>query len=84
MKTLEQIFGTGILLSVLLASLFPAHLWSQEGGVRQSDSATSIGLNVGDRAPMFSSRDQFGRTESNATLKGPNGTILLFFRSADW
>jgi hypothetical protein len=44
----------------------------------------SIGLTVGQKAPAFSARDQFGRTQTLDTLKGPNGTVLLFFRSADW
>jgi hypothetical protein len=44
----------------------------------------SIGLPVGDKAPSFTLRDQFDRAQSNETLKGAKGTILLFFRSADW
>lgn len=44
----------------------------------------SIGLAVGQKAPAFSIRDQLGRTQTLDTLKGPNGTVLLFFRSADW
>jgi hypothetical protein len=44
----------------------------------------SIGLAVGQKAPAFSLHDQFGRTQTLDTLKGPNGTVLLFFRSADW
>jgi peroxiredoxin len=34
--------------------------------------------------PPFTARDQFGQILSNETLKGANGTVLLFFRSADW
>ena len=45
---------------------------------------TSIGLEVGQKAPAFSARDQFGREHNLESLKGPKGTILLFFRSADW
>jgi len=45
---------------------------------------TSIGLSTGQRAPAFSARDQFGREQTLESLKGPHGTILLFFRSADW
>jgi hypothetical protein len=45
---------------------------------------TSIGLAVGQKAPAFSARDQFGRLQNLETLKGPKGTVLLFFRSADW
>ena len=44
----------------------------------------SIGLAVGQKAPAFSLHDQSGRTQTLDTLKGPNGTVLLFFRSADW
>ena len=44
----------------------------------------SIGLAAGQKAPAFSVRDQFGRVQTLDTLKGKNGTILLFFRSADW
>jgi len=45
---------------------------------------TSIGLPVGRKAPEFSLRDQFGRDQTLESLKGPRGTVLLFFRSADW
>jgi hypothetical protein len=44
----------------------------------------SIGLAVGQKAPAFSVRDQFGQVQTLDTLKGTNGTVLLFFRSADW
>jgi peroxiredoxin len=39
---------------------------------------------LGAKAPDFSVRDQFGHHQSLAALKGKNGTVLLFFRSADW
>jgi hypothetical protein len=45
---------------------------------------TGIGLAVGQQAPAFSSRDQFGAQQTLETLRGSNGTVLLFFRSADW
>jgi hypothetical protein len=44
----------------------------------------SIGLPAGQTAPAFSLRDQFGRQQTLETLKGSRGTVLLFFRSADW
>ena len=44
----------------------------------------SIGLAAGQKAPAFAARDQFGRVQTLDTLKGANGTVLLFFRSADW
>lgn len=45
---------------------------------------TAIGLEVGQMAPAFSARDQFGQRQTLDTLKEPNGTVLLFVRSADW
>lgn len=45
---------------------------------------TAVGLEVGKKAPAFSLRDQFGQTQSLETLRGTGGTVLLFFRSADW
>ena len=45
---------------------------------------TAIGLSVGQKAPAFTARDQFGREQTLATLRGPKGTVILFFRSADW
>lgn len=45
---------------------------------------TGIGLAVGQKAPAFSLRDQFGREHTLESLKGPRGTVVLFFRSADW
>ena len=44
----------------------------------------SIGLAVSQKAPAFSLPDQFGNIQTLDTLKGKNGTVLLFFRSADW
>jgi peroxiredoxin len=35
-------------------------------------------------APEFSLPDQTGKVQTNASLKGSKGTVLLFFRSADW
>ena len=43
-----------------------------------------LGPAVGAPAPAFSLADQQGRTQTLATLAGPKGTMLVFFRSADW
>ncbi len=49
-----------------------------------ASSASSIGLEVRSKIPAFELRDQKSQEQSNDALKGTNGTILLFFRSADW
>lgn len=59
-------------------------------GKKQDDPSSrqtvspAIGQQVGQHAPTFTAHDQFGHAASNETLRGANGTILLFFRSADW
>jgi hypothetical protein len=52
--------------------------------VTEIKKLTAIGLEAGQKALAFSARDQFGREQNLETLKGPRGTVLLFFRSADW
>ena len=45
---------------------------------------SEVGLRAGQKAPEFSAVDQFGKTQTLDTLRGSKGTILLFYRSADW
>lgn len=45
---------------------------------------TKIGPKVGVVAPAFTGTDQTGATRSLASAAGPKGTMLVFFRSADW
>jgi len=56
----------------------------QENPSTDHAAAPSVGLEIGQQAPSFALPDQFGHKRSNETLKGSKGTILLFFRSADW
>jgi hypothetical protein len=56
----------------------------QENPSTHHAAAPSVGLEIGQQAPLFALPDQFGHEQSNETLKGSNGTVLLFFRSADW
>ena len=50
----------------------------------ESSELLAIGLSVGQKAPDFSLKDEFGHVQTLETLKGRIGTVLLFFRSADW
>lgn len=43
-----------------------------------------LGPQVGERAVPFALPDQFGRVQTLESLAGPKGTMLVFFRSADW
>jgi hypothetical protein len=53
-------------------------------GPAQANEEKELGLPVGERAPVFRAVDQFGKEQSAASVAGKNGTVLLFFRSADW
>lgn len=57
--------------------------WSDNSSSAQLASP-STGSSVGQKMLPFTARDQFGKDVSSDTLKGSNGTVLLFFRSADW
>jgi len=72
--------GIAILFSIGMIALASG----QENHSTSDNVAPSIGLEIGQRAPAFALPDQFGHEQSNETLKGSKGTVLLFFRSADW
>jgi peroxiredoxin len=74
-----------ILIAVALSTscLFPA-AFAQEKAASAKEFPSAIGLAIGTRAPAFSLRDQSGHIQTNDTVKGAKGTVLLFFRSADW
>ena len=42
------------------------------------------GPRVGERIPRFTLKDQHGREQTFDSLRGPNGLVLAFVRSADW
>ena len=44
---------------------------------------SSIGPQVGDTIPAFDGVDQFGKRQTLDTARGPNGLMLVFFRSTD-
>jgi len=43
-----------------------------------------LGPQVGTRVPDFSLLDQKGQSRTLASVMGPKGLMLVFYRSADW
>ena len=43
-----------------------------------------LGPQVGSRVPDFTLLDQQGQSRTLASLSGPKGLLLVFYRSADW
>ena len=71
----------------MLILLFAASaaICSEDGGALYAqDSASQSGPEVGDKIPSFSLPDQNGRIQDFGSLAGPNGLLILFYRSADW
>lgn len=67
-------------LLAALASLGAPAVDAQPAAV----NTTLLGPQLGDTVPPFSGFDQFGRTQTLETTSGSKGTMLVFFRSADW
>ncbi len=44
----------------------------------------TVGPKIGDVLPDFSLPDQHGQVRSMKSLLGPNGGVIVFFRSANW
>ena len=66
---------------IVCAALGPGMFGNTQSG--KTPDSISIGIEVGQKAPAFNLKDQFGHKQSNETLQGRNGTVLLFVRSAD-
>ncbi len=45
---------------------------------------SKLGPQVGTTVPPFAGVDQFGKPRTLGSSAGPKGTMLVFFRSADW
>lgn len=76
---------SGLRLMLLLAVLMPAAAaGGQSVEERMKVDLSQVGPQIGERVPDFSLVDQTGRTQTLQSLMGPNGLMLVFFRSADW
>ena len=71
---------TSVLCSVALVILSVGAL-AQE--VRKIDVG-KLGPQVGARVPDFNLGDQRGKVWTLQSVMGPKGSMIVFFRSADW
>lgn len=69
-----------VILSTLLLAMAQSPPSTSSPGVNPA----TLGLAVGQPIPRFEVPDQDGRQRDFASLTGPNGLVLVFFRSADW
>ncbi|MBK9242863.1 MAG: hypothetical protein IPL75_21965 [Acidobacteria bacterium] len=71
------------LARLIVPSLFAVSLAAALPVAAQVDVNT-LGPQVGQQALPFSLPDQNGKTQTLASVAGSKGTMLVFFRSADW
>jgi hypothetical protein len=65
--------------AVLCGILSPFVLWG-----RTPVDLSKLGPQAGQRVPDFSLKDQNGKSWTRESILGPNGAMLVFYRSADW
>ncbi|PYQ16496.1 MAG: hypothetical protein DMF80_04885 [Acidobacteria bacterium] len=68
----------------ILATLALAVMQPVPAASPQPLDPATLGPAVGQTIPAFEAQDQEGRRRDFASLEGPNGLVLVFFRSADW
>jgi len=69
---------------MLVASLFMVFSTMATAQSRAPIDVSALGPQVGERVPDFSLPDQHGKLQSLESVRGPNGSLILFHRSADW
>ena len=70
--------------TIMLATLLLGFSTLAAAQSRESVDVASLGPQIGERVPDFNLPDQSGQVHSLDSIMGPNGVMLVFFRSADW
>lgn len=79
-RSLASIAGTAC---VLLLSL-PVQAQDGFGEMPATSANWTTGPEVGEQIPAIAALDQNGVRRTFDDIKGPNGALVFFFRSADW
>jgi len=79
-KRLSMAVAAAVLGGTLASAAPP----QQGAAPRQPVDVAKLGPQVGDLVPDFTLTDQNGKSWTLPSLMGPNGAMLVFFRSADW
>jgi cytochrome oxidase Cu insertion factor (SCO1/SenC/PrrC family) len=80
---------TGVKPPVLTAALAVALMVVATAAPTNAQTRTAVdvsklGPQVGEQVPDFALPDQNGKEWTRDSIMGPNGAMLVFFRSADW
>ncbi len=76
---------SGLMTALLLSSFaLTARAQNPLTDIPAGDEGMVTGPKIGERIPDFTALDQSGALLSFDDIKGPNGAMILFHRSADW
>jgi peroxiredoxin len=68
--------------------IFAATATAQDASIRlrrQTETPLSnVGIALGERIPAFTALDQDGHEQTFESIRGPNGAVIYFHRSASW
>ncbi len=70
--------------TIMLATLLLGFSTLAAAQSREAIDVASLGPQIGERVPDFNLPDQSGQVHSLDSIMGPNGVMLVFYRSADW
>ena len=70
--------------TIMLATLLLGFSTLAAAQSREAIDVASLGPQIGERVPDFNLPDQSRQVHSLDSIMGPNGVMLVFFRSADW
>jgi hypothetical protein len=76
----ENCLMRNVLMAVWLVAAAAAVVAGQPATV----DVGTIGPQAGQEVPAFDLLDQGGTRHTRESILGPNGAMLVFFRSADW
>ena len=76
--------GTLIRMQRLVCASLAASVLSIALAAGDAPDPKAIGPKVGETVPDFTLPDQHGATRTLRSTFGPQGAVLVFFRSADW
>ncbi len=82
-----KLFASSLVVLLCLAALVVAFSDPRPRALNLPEPAVYTkgpGPEVGTKIPAFRLQDQKGQWRDFASLVGPRGALLLFFRSADW
>ncbi|HQZ40763.1 MAG TPA: peroxiredoxin family protein, partial [Vicinamibacterales bacterium] len=71
-------------VAILICAVAGRQMAAQQTAPPPLPNVQKLGPQVGTRVPDFTLVDQKGQSRTLASLMGPKGLMLVFYRSADW